>query len=73
MGAAMLAGWGLGALDPADAQSKWAAPIRKFEPCKQNTALYEDRFALYTELYNSLGRAREMLADLKGRGHDEHS
>jgi xylulokinase len=70
MGAAMLAGQGLGALDPADAQSKWAAPIRTFDPRKQNAALYEDRFALYKELYDSLGQARKMLADLKGENYD---
>ena len=71
MGAAMLAGWGLGMLDAAEAQSEWAAPIRTFEPRRQNTALYEDRFALYKELYDSLGKARTMLADLKGRSHEE--
>jgi len=66
MGAAMLAGQGLGMLDAARAQSEWSIPIKAFEPRTQNTTLYEDRFALYKELYNSLGAARNMLADMKG-------
>ena len=65
MGAAMLAGQGLGMLDAAEAQSKWATPAKTFEP--RYSAQYDDRFALYKELYNSLGAARVMLADLKGR------
>lgn len=64
MGAAMLVGQGIGMLDPAEAQSEWAAPAKTFEP--RRSAHYEDRFALYKELYKSLGAARAMLANLKG-------
>ncbi len=69
MGAAMLAGQGLGALDAAEAQSEWAAPVKTFEP--RDSAQYEDRFALYKELYDSLGGAREMLADMKGSNDEK--
>lgn len=72
MGAAMLAGRGMKMLDPADAQSKWAAPTKTFEPRKHNSSLYEDRFALYKELYDSLGAARKVLADLKGKNNEKH-
>lgn len=66
MGAAMLAAQGMGEIDCATAQREWAREDRRFEPRAGNIALYEDRFGIYKELYNSLGRAREMLAATKG-------
>lgn len=67
MGAAVLAGSGLGLFDAKQASQKWAAPIRTFEPDSGKSSLYEDRFAIYKELYNSLGAARHKLHELKGR------
>jgi xylulokinase len=58
MGAALLAGHGAGI---TDVNAPWAEPIRTFEPQRKYTSLYEERFALYKELYQSLGRARQML------------
>lgn len=58
MGAALLAGHGAGLVD---VNAPWAKTIRSFEPEREYTGLYEDRFALYKELYRSLGKAREML------------
>ena len=56
MGAAMLAGGRTG--DP------WAEPIKTFEPRTEFAAMYEDRFAIYKEIYSSLAKARDMLSQL---------
>lgn len=65
MGAALLAGHGLGILDLNDAN--WAVPIRTFAPRSEYSPLYDERFAVYREVYDSLGDARKMLHELKGR------
>jgi len=67
MGAAILAGSGLGVLDARVAASQWAIPIRTFEPKKENASLYEERFSVYKEIYSSLGGARRLLHELKGK------
>ena len=59
MGAALLAGHGAGIIDVS---APWAEPIRTFEPRREFAGLYEERFALYKELYQSLGKARQMLS-----------
>ena len=53
MGAAILAGNRIG--------ESWAEPIRTFEPRREFASMYEDRFAIYKEIYSSLAKAREML------------
>ncbi len=58
MGAALLAGHGAGILD---ADVEWAEPIRTFEPSDQYAGICEESFAIYKELYQSLGKARLML------------
>jgi len=67
MGAAILAGSGLGVLDARTAASKWATTIRTFDPKKENASLYEERFSVYKEIYNSLRGARRLLHELKGK------
>lgn len=62
MGAALLAGHGAGMLDVRT--TSWAEPIRTFEPRAKYADLYEDRFAVYQEVYRSLGKARNMLSQL---------
>lgn len=61
MGAAILAGGGIGLLDPKEASSKWAVPIRTFAPRAEFTQIYERKLAIYKEIYSSLGKARRML------------
>ncbi len=61
MGAAILAGAAAGALDPAVASSEWAKPIRTFTPRSEYAPVYEERFTIYKEIYNSLSAARRML------------
>lgn len=61
MGTAILAGGGVGILDPAKASAEWAKQIKSFEPKKENVQQYEDKFAIYKEIYNSLAKARQML------------
>ena len=63
MGAALLAGGGIGMFDLED--TVWAEPIRTFTPRPEYASAYEERFAVYKEIYGSLGRAREMLHGLK--------
>lgn len=63
MGAALLAGHGAGIVDIG---APWAEAIRTFEPRGEYADAYEERFALYKELYTSLGTARGMLHRLKG-------
>jgi xylulokinase len=67
MGAAILAGSGLGLFDARSTSLRWAQPDRSFEPSAAKSSVYEDRFAIYKELYNSLGVARHKLHELKGR------
>ena len=62
MGAALLAGHGAGMLDVRT--TSWAEPIKTFEPRAEYASMYEERFAIYQEIYKSLGRAREMLSQL---------
>jgi xylulokinase len=59
MGAAILAGRSTGITGES-----WAVPIKTFEPRKEYASLYEERFAIYREVYASLGKAREMLSRL---------
>ena len=66
MGAAMLAGGGMGILDVEKVSLEWAMPIRTFEPSDEYTSQYDDRFVLYKEIYNSLHGAQHMLHYLKG-------
>jgi len=63
MGAALLAGHGAGMLDIRT--TSWAEPIKTFHPRKEYASTYEERFAVYREVYASLGKAREMLANLQ--------
>lgn len=66
MGAAILAASGVGRWEAKDAGECWALPIRTFEPRPEFAAPYEARFAIYKELYLSLGKARRMLQNLIG-------
>jgi xylulokinase len=63
MGAALLAGHGAGILDLEEAINSWAVPIRTFEPRRQYGPLYEERFAVYREVYQALAAARHMTAE----------
>ena len=65
LGAARLAGVGAGLLEPEAAEA-WAVVGRTFEPDPNRTALYEERFAIYRDLYQSMGGARKALRTMKG-------
>ncbi|MCL6519628.1 MAG: hypothetical protein K6T99_07310 [Armatimonadetes bacterium] len=65
MGAAILAGGGAGILDIEEAIRTWTVPIRTFEPRRKYALVYEERFAIYRELYSSLAQARQMLSEMK--------
>ncbi len=55
MGAAMLAAVGSGAIETIDeAVEEWVHPQRVFEPERNRARLYEERFAVYRELYHAL-------------------
>ncbi|MBI2843181.1 MAG: hypothetical protein HYX78_07250 [Armatimonadetes bacterium] len=60
MGAAILAGSGLGIVSSRDASEEWAMPAETYQPRKEHSSIYEDRFAVYKEIYNSLCKARSM-------------
>lgn len=66
MGTAILAGRGLRILDVEIVSSEWTIPIQTFEPRNEYASQYNDGFALYKEIYNSLHGARHMLHYLKG-------
>jgi xylulokinase len=63
MGAALLAGHGAGLLDVRT--TSWAEPIKTFEPRAEYASMYEERFAVYREVYASLAKARDMLHNLE--------
>lgn len=65
-GAALLAGAGIQLWGAADRAQAWANPIQTFEPDPRHTALYEERFAIYRELYASLTHARQLHQQLSG-------
>lgn len=69
-GAAMLAGSGSGLIDMESAQSTWARPVKTFEPQADNCAYYEDSFAVYKNIYNSLADSRRMFFTSKGDRND---
>ena len=55
LGAAMLAAVGSGAIETIDeAVEEWVHPRRVFEPEENRARLYEERFAVYSELYHTL-------------------
>lgn len=65
MGAAILAGDGIGLLDASDAVGRRAIPIGSFTPRGEYASMYEDRFAIYRELYGATTKAREMLQQME--------
>jgi xylulokinase len=65
MGAAILAGAGIDALDVREAARSWAVPVRTFSPNAENRLAYDDRFTVYQEAYRALASARDMLHTLK--------
>ncbi|MDI6827793.1 MAG: FGGY-family carbohydrate kinase [Armatimonadota bacterium] len=65
MGAALLAGHGAGIINVEEAIKKWAVSIRTFKPRAEYASMYEERFALYREIYSSLSNARQMLHKMK--------
>jgi xylulokinase len=67
MGAAILAGSGIGVLEPRAAAASWAVPIRTFDPRPQYHDAYEQRFAIYRDIYRSLPAARSALHALRSR------
>ncbi|CAE6711680.1 Xylulose kinase [Paraburkholderia aspalathi] len=54
MGAALLAGVGVGLVSREEAQNGWVTLIERAEPNAQRMALYEQRFGVYTDLYPAL-------------------
>jgi xylulokinase len=67
LGAAILAGSGVGLFDADETSRAWATPVATFEPQQSNGGLYQERFAIYQEAYTSLSKARQMLHDLRIR------
>ena len=66
MGAALLAGSALGALDPDDAAGRWATRRHTYEPRADRAAAHADRFGIYQDLYRTLGVVRQRMHALKG-------
>lgn len=54
MGAALLAGVGVGLVSREEAQRGWVTLVERAEPNAQRMALYEQRFGVYTDLYPAL-------------------
>ncbi len=53
VGAAILAGWGVGAFETlADGQARFQRPARQIEPDPAGVSIYEERYAAYQELAN---------------------
>ncbi len=66
MGAALVAGGGIGALEPSQAASAWAKPDRTFEPHPGPSNAYDARFSVYRDLYRAMDSVRARLHSLKG-------
>ncbi len=64
-GGAMLAGGAIGILDPKEASSSWSVPVKTFVPSREKQTIYDNRFSIYREIYNSLGAARRLLFETK--------
>lgn len=65
MGAAMLAGQGAGLHSVDEVAGQWASPRRHFQPRHELGRQYEQRFAMYREIYGALRQARHMLSELE--------
>ena len=61
LGAALVLGHGMGLFDMQEQAAKWAKPERTFTPNPTVFAKHEDRFVVFKELYNSLGKARQLM------------
>ena len=63
MGAAMLAAVGCGHIESLEAAVEtWVRPDRVFEPVPDRAQAYEDRYAVYRELYTTLKPLGQMIA-----------
>lgn len=54
MGAALLAGVGVGLVSREEAQGGWVTLVERAQPDAVRMALYEQRFGIYTDLYPAL-------------------
>ena len=63
LGAAFVAGMGVGAIDDWAAIGSYVEPDRVFEPDEKRARIYRDAYCLYRELYDRL----ETLYPLLGR------
>jgi len=64
LGAAMLAAVGSGQIDSLEsAVESWVRPDRVFDPDPGRTRIYQDRYAVYRQLYTTLKPLGQMIAD----------
>jgi xylulokinase len=66
MGAAILAGSGMGLFSPADAAARWARPSFTCEPRPEFAPAYAERFEIYKDLYRCTAGARAGLRQIRG-------
>jgi xylulokinase len=65
MGAAILAGAGMGLFSPADAAARWARPGFTCEPRPEFAPAYAERFEIYKDLYRCTAAARAGLRQIR--------